>query len=90
MIVKPDRIKRGFEAVEEKLQELSNYQKQDLEKRIAFVYAKEKGLWINDLYSLGNPSNAGGYENTLAINEKNNVVYKSNNLFNANYSILGL
>lgn len=82
-----DRIKRGFEAIGEKLQELSDYEKQDLEKRIVFAYAKERSLWIDDLYCLGSPTNAGGYENTLAIDEKNNVVYKSNNLFNSNHSI---
>jgi hypothetical protein len=51
------------------------------------AYAKEKGLWIDDLYSLGSPTNAGGYENTLAIDTIKNVVFKSNNLFNANHSI---
>ena len=81
------RIKRGLEAIGEKLQELSSYEKQDLEKRIVLDYAKEKGLWIDDLYSLGNPSNAGGNENTLAIDQENNIVYKSNNLFNANHTI---
>jgi len=82
-----NRIKRGFETIGEKLQELSDHEKQDLEKKIVLTYAKEKGLWIEDLYTLGSPTNAGGYENTLAIDVKNNVVYKSNNLFNANHSI---
>ena len=82
-----DRIKRSLEAIGEKLQELSDYEKQDLEKRIVFDYAKEKGLWIDDLYSLGSPSNAGGNENTLAIDHEKNIVYKSNNLFNANHTI---
>lgn len=82
-----DRIKRGFETIGEKLQELSDHEKQELEKRIVLAYAKEKGLWIDDLYSLGSPTNAGGYENTLAIDAENNAVYKSNNLFNANHSI---
>ncbi len=82
-----DRIKRGFEAIGEKLQELSNYERIELEKRIVLSYAKEKGFWIDDLYSLGSPTNAGGYENTLAIDAITNVVFKSNNLFNANHSI---
>ncbi len=44
-----DRIKRGFEEIGEKLKELSDYKKQELEKRIVLAYAKEKSLWIADL-----------------------------------------
>jgi hypothetical protein len=63
--------------------ELSRTEREDTEKRIAFDYAREKGLWIDDLYSLGKPMQGGGNENTLAYNAENGTIYKSNNLFNS-------
>lgn len=85
-----NEIRRGIAAIAEKFQELSDHEKYDFEKRIVSELAKEKNLWISDLYSLGKPTQAGGYENTLAIDESNNLVYKSNNLFNSNHSVLVL
>lgn len=69
---------------------LSIQDQKDVEKRIAFDYAKEKGLWIDDLYSLGSPLQGGGNENTLALNADIGVLYKSNNLFNSQFLISNL
>ncbi|MDR1456425.1 MAG: hypothetical protein LBJ01_12295, partial [Tannerella sp.] len=66
---------------------LSRPEREDAEKQIAFDYAKEKGLWIDDLYSLGRPHQGGGNENTLIYNADEGVIYKSNNLFNSQNSI---
>lgn len=85
-----NRIKRGLEAIGEEFQKLSDHEKLAFEKKIVFDYAKAHQLWIADLYTLGVPTQAGGYENTLAIDVNNNIVYKSNNLFNAGHSILVL
>lgn len=60
------------------------------EKLAAFEYAKKHNIWIDDLYSLGSPFSGGGNENTLAYNEKDGFIYKSNNLSNHNDSILEL
>jgi hypothetical protein len=62
---------------------LSRTEREDAEKRIAFDYARKKGLWIDDLYSFGKPLQGGGNENTLAYNDENGAIYKSNNLFNS-------
>jgi hypothetical protein len=45
---------------------------------------------IDDLYTLGKPTHAGGYENTLALDEETGFLYKSNNLFNAQFLISNL
>lgn len=42
------------------------------------------------MYSLGKPTHAGGYENTLALDEITGFLYKSNNLFNAKFLISNL
>jgi len=60
------------------------------EKRYFLRYAKENNLWINSLYSLGAPFAGGGNENTLAYDEKNKIIYKSNNLINYQFSIAKL
>ncbi|MDR0873746.1 MAG: hypothetical protein LBN27_09840 [Prevotellaceae bacterium] len=60
------------------------------EKRYYLQYAKENNLWIKSLYSLGVPFVGGGNENTLAYDEKNKIIYKSNNLINHQFSIIKL
>ncbi len=79
-----DRLEEGSGRNSEKL---SQHEKEDAEKRIAFNYAKTKGLWIENFYSLGHPMKGGGYENTLALNPETGFLYKSNNLFNSNFLI---
>ncbi|MDR1973725.1 MAG: hypothetical protein LBQ31_03515 [Bacteroidales bacterium] len=69
---------------------LTRFEHEDLEKRIAFEYAREKGYWIDDLYSLGAPLSGGGNENTLALDTNKGDLYKSNNLNNSNNSIYEL
>lgn len=66
---------------------LDRFEIEDLEKTTAFKFAKENNLWVDDLHSLGNTSLRGGNENTLVLDKKNGVVYKSNNLFNSQNSI---
>jgi|GEM_PF-309907 len=81
-------IRRCIETTREEQQGLlSRHEQEDVEKRAAFDYAKENGLWIDDLYSLGIPLLGGGNENTLAYDAKNNTIYKSNNLFNSQNSV---
>ncbi len=81
-------IRRGIEAAREKQQgQISRHQQEDIERQVAFDYAKKNNLWIEDLYSLGDPLSGGGNENTLALNTATGEIYKSNNLFNAKNSI---
>jgi Serine/Threonine/Tyrosine Kinase found in polyvalent proteins len=63
---------------------------EDLEKTTTLEYAKENGLWIDDFYSLGTKALKGGYENTLVLDHKNVVVYKSNNLMTSKQIISNL
>jgi hypothetical protein len=79
-----NRLEQGIREAEKELKrQLTPPEKEDTEKRIAFLYAKEQNLWIEDLYSLGEPTGIGGNENTLAIDKENKIVYKSNNLLNS-------
>ncbi|MDR1274681.1 MAG: hypothetical protein LBK12_09050 [Odoribacteraceae bacterium] len=70
--------------------ELSSHEVEDVEKRAVLDYAKDHGLWVEDLYSLGAPFAGGGNENTLAYDEASGVIYKSNNLFNSQNSVANL
>jgi len=84
-----DRLRRSVETAKSELngKELPKHKQEDLEKRIAFEYAKENGLWYDNLYSLGQATGLGGNENTLALDNENNVLFKSNNLFNSQFLI---
>ena len=64
--------------------QLSRHKREDLEKKAVRDFAKKQDKWIDDLYSLGSPMQGGGNENTLALNPESGIVYKSNNLMNAN------
>lgn len=66
------------------------HERSDREKRIAFDFAKENNLWVDDLYDLGLPYQGGGNENTLALNTENGKLYKSNNLSNSDFLISNL
>lgn len=68
-------------------QKISQHERQDLENTFILKYAKENNLWIEDIYSLGNPTGLRGHENTLVVDDINNVIYKSNNLSNAQFLI---
>jgi Serine/Threonine/Tyrosine Kinase found in polyvalent proteins len=87
-----NRLREIIEADERKHngQKISQYEREDLEKKFILKYAKENNLWINDIYSLGNSTGLRGNENTILVNIENNVVYKSNNLFNARFLISNL
>jgi hypothetical protein len=85
-----DELRSSIEAAGKELPGLSKQEVNDLEKRKTLEYAKENGLWIDDLYSLGRPFPGGGNENTLALDEKTGTVFKSNNLFNYGDSIQNL
>lgn len=89
-----DRLKQGVETVAKEFERqqivFSHHEQEDVEKQIVFDFAKANNLWIDDLYSLGKPTHAGGYENTLALDEITGYLYKSNNLFNAKFLISNL
>lgn len=87
-----NRLREIVEADERKRngQKISPYEREDLEKFFILKYAKENNLWIDDIYALGNPTGLQGNENTIIVDVENNVVYKSNNLFNANFLISNL
>ena len=53
----------------------------ELDNEISYKYAIETNTWIDDLYSLGDWF-IGGNENTNAVNESEQQIYKSNNLMN--------
>ncbi len=88
------QLRESIDAVRKELERqqiiFTHHQQEDVEKSFIFNYAKANNLWIEDFYSLGTPTNAGGYENTLALNETNGFIYKSNNLFNAKFLISNL
>lgn len=69
---------------------MTQYERQDIEKILAFELAKENELWIENLYSLGNTYLVGGHENTLVLNEDTCEVFKSNNLANSKNLISNL
>lgn len=66
------------------------HKKEDLEKVEALKFAKENNLWIEDFYTLGTQKLEGGHEHILTLDEKNSIVYKSNNLLNSKNSISNL
>lgn len=82
-----NRLKRCNPENENKLK---GHQLEDLEKEVAFKYAKEKGLWIDDIYTLGHHTGISGHENTILLDTENNIIYKSNNLFNSKFLISNL
>ena len=69
---------------------IARHEREDLEKQTVFDYAKENGLWIDNFYSFGKPTEVSGHENTLALDEENSIIYKSNNLFNSGFLISNL
>jgi len=89
-----DKLKQGFETIAKEFKrqqtDFSHHEQEDIEKRIAFDFAIQHNLWIDDLYTLGKPTHAGGYENTLALNDVTGFLFKSNNLFNAKFLISNL
>lgn len=58
------------------------------QNKIAFIFASENDLWIDDLFSLGVPFSSGN-ENTNLLNAEDGMLYKSNNLMNTR-TITGL
>lgn len=82
-----ERIRKAEKELE---RQLTNFEKEDLERTTALEYAKENNIWIEDFYSLGSRKLVGGQENTLVLDEKEGVVYKSNNLLNSKNSITEL
>jgi hypothetical protein len=61
-------------------------QKVDIEKQVAYDLSRENKTWVDNIYTLGKHF-ASGNENTVVLNEKEQVVYKSNNLMNTFGSI---
>ena len=82
-----DRLKNDDRANAEKLEGLSIQDRNDLENRIIFDFAKENNLWIEDVSSLGEQTGLGGQENTIFTNSEEKSVYKSNNLSNTQFSV---
>ncbi len=87
-----NRLREIIETDERKRngQKTPQHEREDLEKNFILKYAKENNLWINDIYSLGNSTGLRGNENTILVDIENNFVYKSNNLFNAQFLISNL
>jgi hypothetical protein len=82
-------ISRGVSAAKEKQPTGISEQKiKDLESQFAFDFAIKKGIWHGDLKNLPKPIGGGGNENSLYYDENTGIIYKSNNLFNSNFSIL--
>jgi hypothetical protein len=90
--LKVDEINRGNEKVSSELRgRIREAQKDEgdsgtngkdqrkIDNRLSYEYANESNTWIDDLYSLGRPFE-GGNEHTNAYNEKEQKVYKANNL----------
>jgi len=83
-----DRLgERISEAERERQKSLSKFEKEDIQRRVALDFAKEKNIWIDDFYSLGNHVLAGGNENSLIVDESTLTVFKANNLINSQGSI---
>lgn len=62
-------------------QSVENKIDRELDNKVAYEYAQETNTWIDDLYLLGSGF-IGGNENTNAVNESEQKIYKSNNLMN--------
>jgi len=82
-------ISRSVSAAKEKQPTGISEQKiKNLESQFAFDFAIKKGIWHGDLKNLPKPIGGGGNENSLYYDENTGIIYKSNNLFNSNFSIL--
>lgn len=57
-----------------------------VDNKVAYDYAKEKGNWIGDFDSLGKRI-PGGNEHTIVLDESNHKLYKSNNLASSSQSL---
>jgi N12 class adenine-specific DNA methylase len=77
-------FRRSYRANEKKLK---GSELEDFEKQAALKYAKDNNLWYNDILEFGTPTNAGGNEHTIVYNEKENYLYKSNNLYNSKFLV---
>jgi hypothetical protein len=81
-------ISRGVRAIEKKQsRSLSKDELKDLQSKLAFEFAKNNDLWIKSIDLLPMPIEGGGNENSLYYDEKNGIIYKSNNLFNSDLNI---
>ena len=62
-----------------------------LENEVAEDYAKKHNLWLpmSDVFKIGRPFPSGN-ENNVFFNEEEQIIYKMNNLFNNEGSILSL
>lgn len=67
--------------------ELKGSDLEDFEKQVLLKYAKDNNLWFKDILLFGTPTNAGGNEHTIVHNEKENSLYKSNNLYNSKFLV---
>ena len=82
-------ISRGVSAAKEKQsggiskEELSN-----IENKLAVEFATKNKLLIDGIASLPAPIGGGGNENMLYYDDGSGIIYKQNNLFNCNNSIL--
>lgn len=82
-------ISRGIEATNKKQSTSISEQKiKNLENQLAFDFAIKKGIWNENLKNLPRTLYGGGNENSLYYDENTGTIYKSNNLFNASFSIL--
>ncbi len=81
-------IRGSIEATEKEQQgQLTGNEKREVENKAALDFANQNAMWVEDLYSLGEPFTGGGNEHTLAYDKNTGTVFKANNLFNAGYSV---
>jgi mutator protein MutT len=82
-------ISRGVESDKAKQsRSLSSKEIEDLEKKHAYDFAVSRDLLITDPSQLPTPIAGGGNENSLYYDDEIAVIFKENNLFNHNLSIL--
>lgn len=82
-------ISRGIKTAEKKQPTgIPKNKIKDLESQLAFEFAFQKNIWHEDSKNLPRPIAGGGNENELYYDENTGIIYKSNNLFNSDFSIL--
>lgn len=81
------RLRKRISEAQHNAESQSGETEYEVISRLVYDFAIENGLWIDDLYSLGNPF-VSGNENTNVINPNEGMIYKSNNLYNSGLNII--
>ncbi len=87
-----NRLREIVEANEGKRkgQKLSQHEQREIENSYVLDFAKANNLWVDDIYTLGNPTGLKGNESTILVDPLLNFVIKVNDLSNVKFLISNL